>query len=194
MWDSNKPTYHLSAFQYPVDFSAGPSFWWSWRFPCGSMLFPMTKCSGISFTEGDSLWYAISASTLIAYQKLSLLLDLTSRFSSLWKHAVTMGQRSTCLTEGPCCSMLTTNFHCPKVISDKLNIHSTLKIWYEFYKVQETISVFKDPIRITAFPLKRRLDHQKLVFKHCLSECIAISFVQSLSIFHYLDLKPWVQP
>lgn len=52
---------------------------------------------------------------------------------------ITMGRQSVHLTEGPCWSALITNCNYYEVISDKLDLYKTLKLFREFYRVHENL-------------------------------------------------------
>lgn len=90
----------------------------------------------------------------MAYQKLLPFLDLTSRLSICASARLPWANSLCTFTEGPHGLVLITSCHCLEVISDNIDTHKILKLWHEFYSVQETLIVFKDPIRINTTKAK----------------------------------------
>jgi len=97
---------------------------------------------------------------------------------------VTMGRRSTRLTEGPCCSALITNCDCYEDLFDKLDFHKTLKLGI-FLRVHENLEC------ILGCNLDYDMNFYILKIKYiCVSlpSCDHLSFLQQLP-FPYLKMK-----
>jgi len=109
--NSAKLAYHLKGTQYLANFGRGTCLWW---FPHCFPVFLMTKCSGLSFSEGFVLRYVISSNRISETASVS---GSELPISNLRPCTVSMRQWLACFDQGSLFFHAGHNFHCPEVIS-----------------------------------------------------------------------------